>query len=411
MNVNFAFYKLNKMSGQRKKRRLEAPSSREELALQFRQPVLPLTSVQAKREEIDADQRASKRRNTATDRHHHNTTTRPGTRDSGLLSVVHRERPPADTHTHWQGTRGSATRTTSQAEHVRRGDAGIPQVNTEPSMPSLERPSGTTPQPTPLSSPVHSPRAKKKSVSEPSQAYHDSRFRPIASSEASLSALDVRMQQRLAKPRPKVPGRPHARRQGTPHRISPRAARGVKRELIEFQKERVDAAARGGHKPARGRRSPIKAPVSGGSGWAEDEKVADAAPYYPPIAQSFDRVAQQFHQAHTLRRHHASTLGHKAIHAIHPHERSRFSLGQTKHRGWYGLSATPVLSVNTIGPGHFLIRARRGITKGIHHQVVHLLKRAPRAFFVNGHKHNKKQAYTIIIDLLRQNKTVEVQLR
>ena len=150
--------------GRGKKRRLNAPGSivppkHEELPIPFRQPISPLKPVRTKKEELDADQRAHKRRHTATDRHHHNTTTRPATRESGILSVVHRDRPPADTHTQRQGTRGPATRTTAQAEHARRGDAGIPQVSTEAPMPTLEGPSGATPPRTPLPSPVHSPRA------------------------------------------------------------------------------------------------------------------------------------------------------------------------------------------------------------------------------------------------------------
>ena len=412
------------MSQHGKKRRL----SKDEISipLQFRQPIAPLTPTRE-----GGSSRGGKRRNTSADRHHHNTITQPTTSTSGVLPVVRRDRPPVDTHTHRQGGTGRpTTRTTTQASHIRRGNTisgrmgpGLEYISSDPPglpMPALEQPTGDAAAALPLPpSPVRVSRtpssAPRHSVSRPSTAYPDVR----ASSESSLSALDKRLQQRLAKPRHKVVGRPHARRNATP----PRRRRASHGDLIKFEKDygigrsqlspgtqaRMDAATRAGGSRRAGRR-PIEQPVSGGS--QDDEKQQEVEPHYPPIAQSFDRVTQQFHQAHTLRKHHASTLGHKAIHAIPPHERSRFSLGQTKHRGSYGMhSATPALSVNTIGSGHFLIRARRGVTKGIRHQVLHLLRRAPSAFFVNGHKHNKKQAYTIIMDLLRQNKTVEVRLR
>ena len=432
------------MSQPGKKRRL----SKDEIniPLQFRQPIAPLTPTKE-----GGSSRGGKRRNTSADRHHHNTITKPATSTSGVLPVVRRDRPPVDTHTHRQGGTGRpTTRTTAQASHIRRGNGPrsasptgsdstidliqssrestpapqqVDYISSDPPglpMPALEQPTGESAAALPLPpSPVRVSRtpssAPRHSVSRPSTAYPDVR----ASSESSLSALDKRLQQRLAKPRHKVVGRPHARRNATP----PRRRRASHGDLIKFEKDygigrsqlspgtqaRMDAATRAGGSRRAGRR-PIEQPVSGGS--QDDEKQQEVEPHYPPIAQSFDRVTQQFHQAHTLRKHHASTLGHKAIHAIPPHERSRFSLGQTKHRGSYGMhSATPALSVNTIGSGHFLIRARRGVTKGIRHQVLHLLRRAPSAFFVNGHKHNKKQAYTIIMDLLRQNKTVEVRLR
>ena len=79
-------------------------------------------------------------------------------------------------------------------------------------------------------------------------------------------------------------------------------------------------------------------------------------------------------------------------------------------RGGHGWNPTPKLSVNQIDSGRFLIRARRGVTKGIRHQVMHLLQRVRGKVKINGRLHTKKQAREVIIDLLAQNITVDVEI-
>ena len=81
-----------------------------------------------------------------------------------------------------------------------------------------------------------------------------------------------------------------------------------------------------------------------------------------------------------------------------------------KSRGGYGWTPTPRLSVNQIDAGRYLLRSRRGVTKGIRHQVMHLLNRVRGKIKVNGRLHSKRQAREVIIDLLAQNITVDVEL-
>ncbi len=79
-------------------------------------------------------------------------------------------------------------------------------------------------------------------------------------------------------------------------------------------------------------------------------------------------------------------------------------------KGGHGWNPTPKLSINQIDSGRFLIRARRGVTKGIRHQVMHLLQRVRGKVKINGRLHTKKQAREVIIDLLAQNITVDVEI-
>ena len=79
-------------------------------------------------------------------------------------------------------------------------------------------------------------------------------------------------------------------------------------------------------------------------------------------------------------------------------------------KGGHGWTPTPRLSVNQIDSGRYLLRARRGITKGVRHQVVHLLNRVRGKVKVNGRVLRKKQAREVIIDLLAQNITVDVSI-
>jgi len=89
---------------------------------------------------------------------------------------------------------------------------------------------------------------------------------------------------------------------------------------------------------------------------------------------------------------------------------SPFRMNYTS-KGGHGWNPTPKLSINQIDSGRFLIRARRGVTKGIRHQVMHLLQRVRGKVKINGRLHTKKQAREVIIDLLAQNITVDVEIR
>ncbi|HIB88907.1 TPA: hypothetical protein EYO57_17215 [Candidatus Poribacteria bacterium] len=86
-------------------------------------------------------------------------------------------------------------------------------------------------------------------------------------------------------------------------------------------------------------------------------------------------------------------------------------LGSTISKGFGGpYTSKPRLSVNTLGPGNFIIRARQGMSRGVRLQILNLLSKAPKVMWVNGHKHSKKAAYGVIIDLLRKHESVEIML-
>jgi hypothetical protein len=97
----------------------------------------------------------------------------------------------------------------------------------------------------------------------------------------------------------------------------------------------------------------------------------------------------------------------EGVKRIQPIHRSQWTHSK-QFRGSYGFDQTPRLSLNHIGPGQYILRARRGVSRGVRQQVLHYLSRAGAHIYVNGRKHNKKQAYTVIMDLLKQNHSVEV---
>ena len=94
------------------------------------------------------------------------------------------------------------------------------------------------------------------------------------------------------------------------------------------------------------------------------------------------------------------------VFGVSPHLRALY----TQFRGNYSYETiTPALSFHTKAPGHFTMRASRS-AKGIRHQISRLLKRVKRAIFVNGVRHNKKQARAVIERLLQQHQTVDIRL-
>ena len=97
----------------------------------------------------------------------------------------------------------------------------------------------------------------------------------------------------------------------------------------------------------------------------------------------------------------------EGVKRVQPIHRSQWTHSK-QFRGSYGFDQTPRLSLNHTGPGQYILRARRGVSRGVRQQVLHYLSRAGAHIYVNGRKHNKKQAYTVIMDLLKQNHSVEV---
>jgi hypothetical protein len=73
-------------------------------------------------------------------------------------------------------------------------------------------------------------------------------------------------------------------------------------------------------------------------------------------------------------------------------------------------SQTPEFSFKHKAPGNYVLKAFRGVTKDVRAHLRHLLSRAPRFIWVNGHRHSKKQAFSIIVELLAQHQTVEIHV-
>ena len=120
---------------------------------------------------------------------------------------------------------------------------------------------------------------------------------------------------------------------------------------------------------------------------------------YPPVAGGRARRI-----AHTL------NVSLRGTHAIPDHSESPYKQTVRASSG-YGLNITPQLSITHLGAGHFLLRARRGVTPGVRKHVLHLLQRVRgRYLFVNGRRHTKLQARDVILRMLRTNQTVDVQL-
>ena len=99
------------------------------------------------------------------------------------------------------------------------------------------------------------------------------------------------------------------------------------------------------------------------------------------------------------------------VFSVAPHLRVLLASQQKHFKGIYRHDTiTPKLSLQTVAPGHFLVRAPK-ITPGVRQHILSLLRRAPASLWVNGHKHSKKQAIGVIMRLLEQNHTVDIQLR
>ena len=121
-----------------------------------------------------------------------------------------------------------------------------------------------------------------------------------------------------------------------------------------------------------------------------------ALPTYVPA----QRVSTSILAAHRERKSRRESAKHIPRHSRHMQNRSMYGAD----------SMTPNLSIVTVAPGHYRARVRRGVTQGVRRQIQALLKRAPAMLFVNGRKLNKRRAYQLILDLLRQRSPVEIML-
>ena len=73
-------------------------------------------------------------------------------------------------------------------------------------------------------------------------------------------------------------------------------------------------------------------------------------------------------------------------------------------------SVTPRLSWQHLAPGHYIAKAGRGMTPGTREHVLKLLRRAKGYIWINGHRHNLKQARTVLFDLLGKRHSVDIKL-
>ena len=78
--------------------------------------------------------------------------------------------------------------------------------------------------------------------------------------------------------------------------------------------------------------------------------------------------------------------------------------------GMAAWSKTPELSFKNTAPGVYTLKAFRGVTKDVRTHLRALIRRAPHSLWVDGKKMSKKQAFTLIVDLLNKLQTVQVQL-
>ena len=78
--------------------------------------------------------------------------------------------------------------------------------------------------------------------------------------------------------------------------------------------------------------------------------------------------------------------------------------------GMAAWSKTPEFSFKNTAPGRYTLRAFRGVTNDIRTHLRALIRKAPHSLWVNGKKMNKKQAFSLIIDLLNKLEVVQVGL-
>ena len=93
---------------------------------------------------------------------------------------------------------------------------------------------------------------------------------------------------------------------------------------------------------------------------------------------------------------------------------ARTSIGTTVgrvHGPFRGsLSTMPKLSWQHLAPGHYVAKARQGMTPGIRQHVLKLLKRAKGYIWVNGKRMKVSSARTVILNILSTRASVDIKL-
>jgi hypothetical protein len=74
------------------------------------------------------------------------------------------------------------------------------------------------------------------------------------------------------------------------------------------------------------------------------------------------------------------------------------------------LSTMPKLSWQHLAPGHYVAKARQGMTPGIRQHVLKLLSRASGYVWVNGKRMSVKRARGHLLKLLATRASVDIKL-
>ena len=74
------------------------------------------------------------------------------------------------------------------------------------------------------------------------------------------------------------------------------------------------------------------------------------------------------------------------------------------------LSTMPKLSWQHLEPGHYIAKARQGLTPGIRQHILKLLKRAKGYIWINGKRHSPKHARLVLMNLLATRASVDIKL-
>ena len=144
----------------------------------------------------------------------------------------------------------------------------------------------------------------------------------------------------------------------------------------------------------------------------DDEPASVGIPRQFQARQALNRpraipLRYAYHEHRNRRRLEAAR---QALKNVNLNEHGRWTHG-TQFRGSHGRNPTPRLSVQHLGPKKYIFRAYRGVSNGVREQIRHYLSKISKYVYLNGIRHNKKQAFTAMIDLLRTNKGVEVQIQ
>jgi len=76
-----------------------------------------------------------------------------------------------------------------------------------------------------------------------------------------------------------------------------------------------------------------------------------------------------------------------------------------------GHSVVPKLSWQHLAPGHYIAKAREGLTPGIRQHVLKLLNRAKGYIWINGKRHSLKRARLVIMELLGTRASVDIKIQ